>query len=90
MDGAGTLGGHHDAHPAGVLRVPDRHERGRLLVPGLHEGRVSAGPAQRAQDRVDAVPGVAEDTVDAPGAQAFDDEVRHEPLVFSHAPVRSR
>jgi hypothetical protein len=75
---AGTLGGEADADAAGVLRVRDGHERRRLLVPCLHELR-PAGPAQRAQNRVDAVAGVAEDPRHPPRGQPLHDQVRHEP-----------
>jgi hypothetical protein len=75
VHGARPLGG--QAHPdtAGVLGVPDRHERGRLLVPGLDERRL-AGPAQRTDDAVDAVARVAEHPVDTPLQETFDEHVR--------------
>ena len=59
VHGAGPLGRQADADAAGVLGVPDRHERGGLLVAGLDERGLPGAP-QRPDHAVDAVAGVAE------------------------------
>jgi hypothetical protein len=77
VDGTRPLGGHTHADLAGVLGVPAGGERRQLLVAGGDEVR-AVGPLHGAQQRVDAVAGVSEDSCDVPLAEAFDEGVGDE------------
>ncbi len=74
MSGAGSAGRKADSDFAGELGVRNRHERGHLLMPDLHE-LDGAGALQAAEHAVDAVARVAEDSPDAPLVQPLHDEI---------------
>src|SRR6185312_11851206 len=76
MHGARARGGYAGPDLAGELGLGTGHEGGHLLVPGLGEHRLFhllPGP----DEAVDAVPGVAEDPLDAPLTQALEDVMSH-------------
>ena len=77
MDRARAGGGHADADGvgAGELGVPARHERGHLLVPCLDELGIALRAVERAEEPVDPVAGIPVDAVDAPLAEACENEV---------------
>jgi len=75
VDCARPLGDGQHPYPAGVLGLAGGHEGGALLVLGLDELRGVAGPPQRTEQRVVAVPGVAVDALHAPVGQAAHDQV---------------
>jgi hypothetical protein len=77
MDRAGPAGGQADSRLTRELGVPDGLERGHFLVPGLDELRAVVGSAERGDDAVDAVAGVAEQMLDVPLAQAFQQVVTY-------------
>ena len=60
---------------SGELGVRASHEGRHLLVPDLDEIDRFLRPIQSAEDAVDPVPGIAVDAMNAPGLQAFDEEV---------------
>jgi hypothetical protein len=74
-----ALGRQADTDPAGVLGMTDGHERRRLLVPRLYEGRLS-GAAQRTHYAVDTVAGVTEDAFHAPVRQPLHQQIRDRTL----------
>src|SRR5947209_4063946 len=76
MDAAGAGGGDADTQPPGELRVSAGGERRRLLVPHLDEAEFLLLSAERLEEAVDAVAGVAEDDFDAPVDQSFDEQIR--------------
>ena len=78
MDRARPRGRETDAHLAGELRVSTGHESGHLFVANLDELRVAARPIECAEQRVDPVAGIAVNALDAPLAQALEDEVGDE------------
>src|SRR5262249_22693487 len=68
--------GDADPRPTGEFRVGARHERGRFLVPCLDEVEAPGlRAAERAEEAVDTVAGVAEDAVHAPTAEPLENEV---------------
>ncbi len=83
MHRAGTGGGDADSHLTGELGVGGRHERRHLLVADLHE--LDAAGSVEVVDRLveagDAVTGVAEDALHAPGLEPLHDELAG---VFCH------
>src|SRR5690606_30018119 len=85
MDRARTRRGGTHADRAAELRVTHGLERRHLLVPRLHEPRIVVRLAEGGEDSVDAVPGVAEDLLDAPLAkslqQVVGNRVSHESLL---------
>src|SRR5205823_4121832 len=83
VDRAGAGGRDADADLAGELRVAAGHERRHLLVADLDELGVAAGTVERAEERVDAVAGIAVDPVDTPLRQPFEDEIS-DPLSHSY------
>ena len=76
MDAAGAGGGDADAQPPGEFGIPARRKRGRLLVPHLDEAEFLLIGAERLKEAVDAVARVAEDDLDAPVDQSFDEQIR--------------
>ena len=66
-----------DAGLAGELGVGAGHQRGQLLVHRLDQLRPVPRPVEGAHDGVDPVPGVAEDALHAPRAQALHQEIGH-------------
>ena len=76
MDRAGAGGREADADLARPLRVRAGHERGHLLVAHLHELDLVGELLERADDRVDAVAGIAVDAAHAVLVQPFEQEVR--------------
>lgn len=77
MDGAGTLGGDANPDPAIEFRVSACRERGEFLVSGGNELGI-ARALQGAEDRVDAVAGIAVHPSDIPLAQPPDYRVAHQ------------
>src|SRR5205823_5933814 len=67
------------------LRVPAGHERRHLLVADLDELGVAARPVERAEERVDAVAGVAVDAMDTPLGQSLEDVISDQ---LSHSKPR--
>ena len=51
------------------------HECAHLLVPRLDDLGITLGPIEGAEKPVDAIPGVAEDAVDAPLGEAVQDVI---------------
>ncbi len=51
------------------------HERGHFLVPRLNKFGIAAGPREGGQDAVDAVAREAEDAMDAPLTETFQEEI---------------
>jgi len=72
VDRAGAGRRHAHADPAGELRVADGLEGRHLLVPRLDELRLVLRPSPGREDPVDAVAGVGEHVIDAPGPQALE------------------
>ena len=75
VDGAGAGRRHAHADPARELRVADGLEGRHLLVPRLDELRLVLRPSPGGEDAVDAVAGVGEHVMDAPGPQALEQEI---------------
>src|SRR5207245_4173353 len=74
MDRARTRGGEADADLAGELGLRARHEGRELLVARLDEFHLVVAP-ERAHDAVDAIAGVAVDTLNAPLREALEQEI---------------
>jgi len=91
MDPARARRREADTQPAREFGVAARHQRRRFLVANLDEAHLVAALAQRLHDAVDAVAGEAEDDLDAPVLNRFDQDVGccqcH--VTFSPAPNRS-
>ena len=68
---------HADADLTGEFCVRRGHEGGHFLMPRLDEFKLAVGPAQRADQSIDAVAGVAEDRMDAPLMKAVPEEIAH-------------
>ena len=75
VDGPRAGGGQAHTDLIRELRVAAGHERGHLLVADLDEPRVAVGAVERAEKAVDAVAGIPEQTVDAPLAEALQNEI---------------
>ncbi len=76
VDRARALGRQAHADLARVLGVAGRHERRHLLVPRRDELDPVRGPVERREDRVDPVPGVAEDAGHTPVGEPSHQSVR--------------
>ncbi len=75
MRGTRAGGGDANAELTRELGMRRRHERGHLLVSYLDEFNLTFGPAQRAEDAVNAVAGIAINSPDAPLVKPLHKEV---------------
>ena len=78
MNGAGARGRHADTDLARPLGVAAGHECRHLLVANLHEVRIAVRAVERADQRIDAVAGIAVDALYAPLGKALQQKVGHE------------
>jgi len=82
VHGTRPLRGCDDADAAGEFRVADRHQRGVLLMPGLHELRRIGRSVERLHERVDPVAAVTENAANVPLLQPPHNGIRHQ--FFTH------
>src|SRR5207253_8603385 len=78
MNGARARGRHTDTDLARPLRVAAGHECRHLLVANLHEVRIAVRAVERADQRIDAVAGIAVDAVHAPLVFFFKQKTAYE------------
>ena len=67
--------GQTDTDLASELRVCARHECGHFFVARLDESNAVAGPIERTEDPVDAIPGIPIDARDTPLGQARNNKI---------------